>query len=179
MLIHLADALSGKTGVMHVEVPLESSRFKMADGISYALKNVSPIDFVITYKEGHKVLIEAKISLVCIAPCSRCLKEVDVPLSFEIEREIDFDETEEQRKEALDEMNFLHEFDLDTEILIHEEIMMNFPVQVLCREDCKGLCPQCGINRNEGQCSCDEGPKDPRMAAIQELFRQSVLENSK
>lgn len=184
MLIHLADALTGKTGTMHVEVPLENKSLKKKgfheNGLRYSLAGErSFLDVVITYKENHKAEIAAEVSLVCEAPCSRCLKPVEFPLDFKVEREIDFDQTEEQRRQAMDEMEFLHEFDLDTEALVQEEIMLNYPLQVLCREDCRGLCPQCGINRNEGTCSCDKGPKDPRMAAIAELFRQSVLEKSK
>lgn len=183
MLIHLADALTGKMGIVHRKVPLESGTLKKGnfhgDGIHYAFAGEDDVDFVITYQENHKVGVSSKFSLQCEATCSRCLKPVKFLLDLEIEREIDFDQTDEQRKEAMDEMDFVHEFDLDTELLIQEEIMLNFPMQILCREDCRGLCPQCGIDRNEGICSCDEAPKDPRMAAIAELFRQSVLENSK
>lgn len=184
MLIHFADVLTGKTGTVHMEVLLEGGCPKK-DGfheneLRYSLAGGSKVlDFVVTYKENHKVGIKADVHLICEAPCSRCLKKVCFPLDFQIDREIDFDQTEEQRRQAMDEMDFIHAFDLDAEALVQEEIMLNYPLQVLCREDCRGLCPQCGINRNEETCSCSEDPKDPRMAAIAELFRQSVLENSK
>ena len=184
MILHLLSALSGKTGTMHVEVPLESSSFPPGSfhgaGVSYALaENKSFIDFVISYKEEKKVLVEASADITCRTLCSKCLKPVEFPLSLKLSREIDFNLTEEQRREAMDEMNFIHDFDLDTEILLQEEIMLNLPMQILCREDCKGLCPLCGIDRNKETCHCDDMPKDPRMAAISELFRQSILENSK
>jgi len=176
MIIHLSDVLSGKIGIEHVQVMLESDHYQTADGAVCKFEKKSSIDFMIHYQENHKVSIKAAFELKGKAPCSRCLKEAEVTLSIEIAREIDFNQTEEQRREVLDEMSFLHEFDLDTEVLLHEEIMMAFPMQVLCREDCKGLCPQCGINRNEASCNCDNAPKDPRMAVIAELFKQSVSE---
>ena len=178
MLIQLEDALSG-TGTVHKEVSLESDHFRMADGISYAFRIMKPMDFTIIYQGDQKVTVKTEADVIGTAPCSRCLKEVEFPLSFSIEREIDFKETEQQRREELNEMSFLHEFVLDTEELFHEELMLHFPAQVLCKEDCRGLCPQCGIDLNEGSCQCGDAPKDPRMAAIQELFKQSILENSK
>lgn len=184
MILHLEPALLGKTGTMHIEVPLESSSFPTdkfygaEDSFCYALaENQNSIDFFLSYKEEKKVSVEAKVKLDCKMLCSRCLKPVEFPLALEFTREIDFNLTEEQRREAMDEMNFIHDFDLDTEILLQEEIMLNLPMQILCKEDCKGLCPICGVDRNRELCHCDDMPKDPRMAAIAELFRQSMNEN--
>lgn len=174
MLIHLSGVLSGKIGTEHRSVPLENSQYRMADGTVYKLETADPVDITVCYKENRKVSIEAAFTLKGKAPCSRCLEEVEVSLPIQIARDIDFSDTEKERWEKLDEMEFLHELDLDTEKLIQEEIMMAFPMQVLCREDCKGLCPQCGINRNKASCNCDDAPKDPRMAVISELFKQSI-----
>jgi len=174
MLIHLSGVLSGKIGTEHRSVPLEKSQYQMADGTVYKLETADPVDITVCYKENRKVSIEAAFTLKGKAPCSRCLEEVEVSLPIQIARDIDFGDTEKERWEKLDEMEFLHEFDLDTEKLIQEEIIMAFPMQVLCREDCKGLCPQCGINRNKALCNCDDAPKDPRMAVISELFKQSI-----
>ena len=55
-----------------------------------------------------------------------------------------------------------------------EELLMNMPMKILCREDCKGICNRCGANLNEGTCHCEEEPKDPRMAAILDIFREAA-----
>lgn len=184
MLLHLESVLSGKTDTMHVEVPLESSSFPaesfLGAGISYKLagdRDNPVIDFIISSKGEKKVSICAKADINCKARCSRCLKPVEFPLALEFVREIDVSLTEEQRREAMDEMDFIYDFSLDTELLLQEEIMLNLPMQILCKEDCKGLCPTCGINRNKEVCHCEDMPKDPRMAVISELFRQSMEEN--
>ena len=57
--------------------------------------------------------------------------------------------------------------------LIIQELMLRVPAKVLCKEDCKGICYQCGKNLNYGSCDCREEPKDPRMAAILDLFNES------
>ena len=50
------------------------------------------------------------------------------------------------------------------------DVLMSWPLKVLCKEDCKGICSRCGKNLNEGPCGCAEEPKDPRMAAISDIF---------
>ncbi|MEG2005510.1 MAG: DUF177 domain-containing protein, partial [Bilophila sp.] len=53
--------------------------------------------------------------------------------------------------------------------LLWEEFVLALPVKPLCRPDCKGLCPVCGQNRNEGSCSCVQEEGDPRLAALRGL----------
>jgi len=57
---------------------------------------------------------------------------------------------------------------IDLEPLFREQFVLAIPYAPLCREDCKGLCPQCGIDRNTGTCSCEK-PIDPRLAALKGL----------
>ena len=70
----------------------------------------------------------------------------------------------------LDESNYLTGMDLDVDRLVYLEVLMSWPLKVLCRDDCKGICSQCGKNLNDGPCGCAEEPKDPRMAAISDIF---------
>ena len=55
------------------------------------------------------------------------------------------------------------------EILI-PELLLDMEMTVLCREDCKGLCPKCGKNLNDGDCGCDRREIDPRLAVLQEFL---------
>ena len=57
---------------------------------------------------------------------------------------------------------------IDLEPLFREQFVLAVPYAPLCREDCKGLCPQCGIDRNTGTCTCEK-PIDPRLAALKGL----------
>ena len=56
------------------------------------------------------------------------------------------------------------------EQLLHNEILIHWPMRVLCKEDCKGICSHCGKDLNEGPCSCEQESLDPRMAAIRDIF---------
>ena len=58
------------------------------------------------------------------------------------------------------------------DLLIYNEILLDFPMKVLCQEDCKGICSNCGANRNNESCDCKENDLDPRMAAIQDIFNK-------
>ena len=54
--------------------------------------------------------------------------------------------------------------------LVYEEILLGFPMKVLCQEDCKGICKVCGANLNQGECGCVRTEPDPRMSVIRDIF---------
>jgi len=57
---------------------------------------------------------------------------------------------------------------VDLEVLVHDAVLLELPIAPVCREGCQGLCPMCGVNRNEGACTC-ERPRDDRWAALDVL----------
>lgn len=77
------------------------------------------------------------------------------------------EEGPEVREEDLDVFPFDGD-KIDLEPLFREQFVLAIPYAPLCKEDCKGLCPQCGIDRNTGTCSCEK-PIDPRLAALKGL----------
>ena len=94
-----------------------------------------------------------------------------VPLQITIDREIPL--ADGQVVFADDEENtFLEENELDIDRLIYDEILVNWPTKVLCKDDCKGICPVCGQNLNQQDCGCDRQVIDPRMAKFQDIFNE-------
>ena len=61
-------------------------------------------------------------------------------------------------------------YNLDVDQLVHDEALLYWPERTLCREACKGLCPTCGQNLNDGSCNCTRTDLDPRMAKILDIF---------
>ncbi|MBI1355925.1 MAG: DUF177 domain-containing protein [Acidobacteria bacterium] len=55
--------------------------------------------------------------------------------------------------------------------VVGEQLQLWLPMRPLCREDCRGICPECGGNRNEKECSCEDRKVDPRWEALQQLKR--------
>ena len=94
-------------------------------------------------------------------PCARCLQLATGTLEGEV-REIFEDPPEEGETYPLQ-----HD-EIDLEPLARETVVLELPPAPLCREDCKGLCPDCGVDRNEGTCTCSP-PPDPRWAVLDEL----------
>lgn len=120
---------------------------------SYEILNKSEVSYSISCEDKSKIKLCLGLSLNAKAVCDRCLEDVEVDLH------IDFDDEIEVSEE-----------NIDTDEIIQNEIMLNWPMKILCSSDCKGLCLKCGRNLNKGQCGCDTFVPDPRMAAIKDIF---------
>ena len=64
------------------------------------------------------------------------------------------------------------DYKLDVDSLLRDDILLELPSKLLCKEDCKGLCSKCGKNLNEGSCGCDRKETDPRLAALRQLLSE-------
>jgi uncharacterized protein len=106
--------------------------------------------------------------------CARCLE----PIVQDISREFDLlyrpqgadagrEELSVTAAEA--EVSYYQGEGLLLEDVIREQVLLAVPLKVVCRENCKGLCPHCGENLNAEQCSCAEPLEDPRWAALKEI----------
>lgn len=105
--------------------------------------------------------------------CDHCLDEFQYPVANRLESLLmvgpEPDTTGEIQLEESD-LGVLHldEPELDTEPLIVDQVQLAVPMSARCREDCAGLCPQCGVNRNQEDCDC-RPPVDPRWQALSEI----------
>lgn len=171
MLIDLTDVFTteGKTVEKQLVPEMNSFSSRLGD---FAIKEKSPFQLVISNIGSNKVLIEGQGKLVFAIQCDRCLKEVDqtIELSFSREALAPSNEKEPLAEDKQDEQNFMEGSQLNAECLISNEIFMNWPMKVLCRADCKGICRQCGKDLNDGECGCDTFVPDPRMAKIKDIF---------
>ena len=108
--------------------------------------------------------------MILKAPCDRCLKETEVPLAIEIDKHVNLDDKDAVTTDELDEANYIDGYELDVDKLLYNEILIGWPMKILCCEDCKGVCSVCGQNLNEGTCDCEDTSLDPRMSVIRDLF---------
>ena len=100
-------------------------------------------------------------------PCDRCLKPTEVPVCFSVDTLIRLEDLTDPDGEPVD---CVEGNTLDTDLLLEPEILTNLPMKVLCREDCKGLCPRCGKPLSEGDCGCPKKEIDPRLAVLKKLL---------
>ena len=172
MFISLAEVMNRRGETVQVEVNTSFDVFKRND-VDYPIRKKTPVRLTMTSPSSKRVLLQAEAEYVLSAPCDRCLREVELP--FEIRRtlEIDFSKSEGEREE---EMSCLSGYELDVDRFIFEEILVVFPTKILCNENCKGICNVCGADLNAGQCGCDRTVIDPRMAAVQDIFKNFASE---
>ncbi len=168
MLMNLTDVFTSAGKVKKVNVPYANDIFSYM-GNKYPIKEKTEIAFTFSNVGTESVLIEGELQLVLDIPCDRCLQSVNVPVSVTFAHQVASPEKEEASSEE-DEQIFMSGYELDVDTLINNEILINMPVKVLCKEECKGICPVCGGNLNEKECGCDTFVPDPRMAAIKDIF---------
>lgn len=168
MLINLTDVFTSEGKVKKVSLPYENESFSYGGSV-YSIAKQSEIDLTFTNIGTGSLLVEGVFSLTLMMPCDRCLQNVEVPLTVEFSHKVISPEKEKDTVEE-EEQSFMSGYELDVDVLINNEILINMPVKVLCGDDCKGICPVCGKNRNEGDCGCDTFVPDPRMAAIKDIF---------
>ena len=172
MLINLTDVLSCEEKVVKRTVETELQSFDISLG-SFPLTEEKPLTLILTNLGDDKLLIEGEFSVKAQIPCDRCLTEVEVPIDVSFEKEVDMKLSAEGRIDDLDETDFINGYNLDTDQLVYGELLVNWPMKILCKPDCKGICRKCGKNLNDGPCGCDTVELDPRMAVIAEIFKNS------
>ena len=122
-----------------------------------------PFPLTVTHHEAHQMEVSGEGELVLEYPCDRCLSPVEVRIPLQIHRRFD---TETLLDEEQENAPFALEESLDADLLIVDEAMTVLPMKVLCKEDCKGICPKCGANLNDGPCSCGTEETPTRMAEL-------------
>ncbi len=125
-------------------------------------------------KTANEVMVTGSVSVELEMECSRCLQ--DVRQSLELPVSVVYHPAHEigSEKHGLhdDEMDmgFYSGEELDLQELIIEQILLNVQMKPLCREDCKGICPKCGIDLNNGTCACVQKEIDPRLEVLKKLL---------
>ena len=107
--------------------------------------------------------------------CSRCLKPVETPVECSFAEQLlyakDISLFSHLAVGEVEEKYFIYDNDtLDITDIVRESILAELPLKILCVEDCRGLCPKCGKNLNQGQCDCDLHEVDPRLAILATLM---------
>ena len=123
---------------------------------------------------GNEVFVNGHVDTRAQVECDRCLKPIELPVNADFELEyITGSEYESSAAAALTEAEMsVSVFDgdaIDVDEIVKEQILLAVPTRMLCREDCKGICPQCGTDRNAGECACVTNEIDPRWAALKNL----------
>ena len=150
----------------------EPAEVSMADD---AYRIVAPVrlEFEI-HKDKSRFRLVGTVRTELELPCSRCLEPFRLPvdqtfdLRFLPQAEAATEVETEVAEEDL-ETSFYRDEQIDLNELLREQFLLALPMKPLCREDCAGLCPHCGVNLNTGRCDCAESWEDPRLAPLKGL----------
>jgi len=125
-------------------------------------------------RNGGRAKIAGKIAAHLQLECDRCLNLIDFPVAsrFDLEYVTREDYQAQQAIELTEDDLDLSLFDgevIDIDELVREELLLAVPTHLLCQENCKGVCPNCGVDRNSIDCRCEIQEGDPRWAGLKEL----------
>ena len=99
---------------------------------------------------NDKAFVTGLVEFGIVGQCSRCLKPAERSVKIE------FDEEFRPAPSMDEEVNEYVNDRIDLNALIAQLILTNLPYTIYCKDDCKGLCPTCGQDLNEGECGCDK-----------------------
>ncbi len=131
------------------------------------------VTLVVTATTAGQVWARGEVETVLSKECRRCLEAVEVPVREALD--LVWITPDEYGNEEDGELRVLdpQASELDLEPAIREEFLLVVPRFVLCREECRGLCPRCGTNRNHEECECTPEEADPRWDALRSMTRES------
>lgn len=168
MLVNLTDVFSSEEKVVKKEFSLDMDTFTY-NGDKYSVIFKEPVAMTFTNIFVGKALVEGSGKLSLDLKCDRCLNavpyEMDLQFSYEVFSPDNLSEDNED-----DEVNFMEGYELNVVNLVNNEILMSWPMKVLCKPQCKGICTVCGKDLNTGECGCDTFVPDPRWAALKDIF---------
>lgn len=170
MTITILDVISTADKKKEISVQTDMDFFESA-GQKFPITDIKPFNLCLTNDNNKRLLISGDTTLDVVIPCDRCLSDVVNHFEIQIDRELSLEDGKVVCSED-EEIPFLEEHQLDVDRLIYDEILVNWPTKVLCKDDCKGICPVCGQNLNQQDCGCDRQVMDPRMAKFQDIFNE-------
>jgi uncharacterized protein len=123
-------------------------------------------------RSGSDLFFDGHVAGAAVGHCARCLEpytfEIGSDFSFVLVPKTSIPQEVELNEEDLD-LSFYEGEEVDISPLVLEQIVLTLPTRPLCNEGCRGLCPQCGANRNVETCACVEEHRDPRLAVLRNL----------
>lgn len=167
MLIDISRILSGEIVELPFDVSFEASE---DDGYGYftewGIEFTEDISVKGTFRNnGGYMSMQADVTARYDTLCARCLRSMSRSFSCSLEKGVAAELTNEEN----DDFILTEGGCVDVASLVCEEFLLSFPLKELCSDSCKGLCPKCGKDLNDGKCDC-EGDIDPRMAKLKSLL---------
>lgn len=112
------------------------------------------------------VSLTLNVSFDYSRPCDRCGKALKRELKFSFDHRLVAGLSDSEDDDYIE----VPDFELELDDLVVSDILLDLPGKYLCSENCKGLCPDCGCNLNDTECTCQKGNIDPRLEILKQLI---------
>lgn len=149
------------------------------------LRFAEPLAGSVTFQNAGDILrITGRVRTVLEIACARCLADVRVPLDVEVDEglplsEVTHPDAKPQEGEEFDPFvgSIIHLDQgrpiLDLDELLRQRIVSEVPIRTLCGAACRGLCPRCGADLNQGPCACPPEENDSPLAGLRALLDET------
>ncbi len=163
MFIDLGPILRGEKSFLKIE-------YEMTD-----LPEITDVTFTgscrveggVDNRAGYMTL-SLHASLPYVSVCARCAEDIDGVFEVDVNEQLALEGT--LNDEDTDDYVIVENGGIDTDLAVSEAVLLEFPMRLLCSEDCAGLCDVCGANLNREKCSCTKKEIDPRLEILTKLL---------
>jgi uncharacterized protein len=163
MKVQISDIVSGKDRSKKIDYEFEIPTINFEGD---EIKSIGSCEVVGTISAGKDILlVNAKIKANLEMVCSRCLDTFIYPIDIDIEERFTTNRNSED-----DEAIVVMDDVLDITEIVETSIISTLPIKRVCKNDCEGLCQECGCNLNHDSCSCQKEDVDIRFEALRGLF---------
>lgn len=149
-------------GALNLRLEQGRSGLRLKEALAVALRY---------YRAGVDVVIEGTAKGTVLADCGRCLETYEIPVTVPFRVLL---APSEERQGAGDDdlgLGYFEDDVVQVTPIVHEHLLLAVPTTRVCRPTCRGLCPTCGTNLNEGACECPAPAERPRMSVLHDLLR--------
>jgi len=167
MILDLSSFLSGDEQVYYLEGEFDTDALPEGSDI----KIVNPIKYNgEIYKVNREHLLNLTISYTYESNCDRCLQTTSERVTTVLTGKLKESTGTIDDEDELEEIISIENNRLNLTAYIWSQVVSSLPMKILCSNDCKGICPTCGIDLNTQSCDCMGNTIDPRLEKLKELF---------
>jgi uncharacterized protein len=164
---------------LDIDEALEPGEVHLEGEESFVLEKGGRLTCHVERQDDRTVQVRGHLSAMLSLECNRCL----APFPFEVAQNVELfylphrEEDEEEDEVDLQDRDMVVAYYagdlLDLGEVVREQFFLAAPMKRLCREDCAGLCPTCGANRNLHPCACPPEARDPRFSTLEKILGKS------
>jgi DUF177 domain-containing protein len=169
MKLDLWSFLEGKKDILEFQGKLECTDLKLKDR---EVKIVEPIEYKgEIFKVDRDKTINLNVKYTYSEKCNRCLAPSTGKIETNLYGKLLEGKTSlEDENDGYEEVLYYVNGILRLDEYIREQVIVSLPIKTLCDDDCKGLCPKCGVDLNKEKCDCVHEDIDPRLEKLKDFF---------